>query len=58
MWIVIRLIKFIYSKLCTALNKVKTEISQKTQQQLKDFTKSNPDLKQPRVQKEQQTLQR
>lgn len=40
------------------LNKVKTEISQKTQQQLKDFAKVNPDLKQPRVKKEQQTLQR
>lgn len=40
------------------LNKVKTEISQKTQQQLKDFAKANPDLKQPRIKKEQQTLQR
>lgn len=40
------------------LNKVRTEISQKTQQQLKDFAKANPDLKQPRVKKEQQTLQR
>ncbi|WP_231428192.1 LtrC-like protein [Enterococcus faecium] len=40
------------------LNKVKIEISQKTQQQLKDFAKANPDLKQPRVKKEQQALQR
>lgn len=40
------------------LNKVRTEISQKTQQQLKDFAKANPDMNQPRVKKEQQTLQR
>lgn len=40
------------------LNKVRTEISQKTQQQLKDFAKANPDMRQPRVEKEHQTLQR
>lgn len=40
------------------LNKVKTEISQKTQQQLKDFAKENPDLKQPKKQRQEQTMQR
>lgn len=39
------------------LKQVRQDISQQTQKELKDFAKSNPDLKQPRAKKAQQTLQ-
>ncbi len=32
-------------------------LTSQTQKELKDFAKSNPDLKQPRAKKAQQTLQ-
>lgn len=39
------------------LKQVRQDISQQTQKELKDFAKANPDLKQPRAKKDQQTLQ-
>lgn len=39
------------------LKQVRQDISQQTQKELKDFAKANPDLKQTRAKKDQQTLQ-